>query len=131
MARKFFFAFLVVVFHKNWICQVGFLFLSTTLLIYIVSMYNPYQSQKLNKLQIVFDTTIIFLGDLMIAFNGGGWLSSDQNVRFNFGWAYIGVFLLCIFITFMAMLVITFKAVKRASMTKHIKKSKQQKKMEK
>lgn len=82
LVRKFFFAFFVVVLHEYWVFQLSYLFFSTTIMIYVVSIYGPYTSRSLNRLQIMFDITFFLLGDLMIAFNGGGWLSTDQNVRF-------------------------------------------------
>ena len=77
LTRKFIFAFLVIILHDYWIIQLGFIFLSTTFLIFVVSLYSPYQSRHLHRLQIIFDCTLVVLSDFMIAFNGGGFLSSD------------------------------------------------------
>ena len=52
----------------------------------------------------------------MITFNGGGWLSSDQNVRFEIGWAYTGVFIACVSISFLFLVIITIRAVRRTLM---------------
>ena len=75
-------------------------------------------------MQVMFDCTLVILGDFMIAFNGGGFLSSDQNVRFVIGWGYTGVFLACLSIAFLILGRVTFIAVKRTLMVQVIKKSK-------
>lgn len=48
-------------------------------------MLGPYLNRNLNKLQIFLDIMIIALADFMVAFNGGGFISKDQNVRFSIG----------------------------------------------
>ena len=126
LLRKFFFCFFVVAYYNQWIFQVASLFLSTTFMVWIVSFYGPYQSNKLNRLQIIFDMAIIILSDLMIAFNGGGWLSENQNVRFSIGWGYIGVFGLCLLISVVVLVVITLKAVQRTLLMTEVKRTKKQ-----
>lgn len=75
-------------------------------------------------MQVMFDCTLVILSDFMISFNGGGFLSSDQNVRFEIGWGYLGVFLTCLSVAFLMLARITFIAVKRTMMVQVIKKSK-------
>ena len=64
----------------------------------------------------MYDCTLVILGDFMITFNGGGWLSTDQNVRFEIGWAYSSVMLACISISFLFLARVTFSAVRRTMM---------------
>ena len=52
--------------------------LSSMLMIYVVSLYAPYVSSRLNKLQIFFDVVLFLLGDFLMAFNGGGWLDDEK-----------------------------------------------------
>ena len=66
----------------------------------------------------------------MIAFNGGGWLSADQNVRFEIGWGYASVLLACLAIAFLTLGRTTYNAVRRTMMVQIVKKSKQKLKFE-
>ena len=77
LSRKFWFAFVVIVLKDYWVLQLGYIFLSSTLMIYITSLYHPYTSSSLNRLQIFHDISLVVLSDFMIAFNGGGFISSD------------------------------------------------------
>jgi hypothetical protein len=92
VARQFVFALCSVLLQDYGAIQVSVIFLLSVISIFVVSFYSPYKSRKLNKLQILYDTALVILCDILIAFNGGGWLSKDQNVRFNIGWVYVGVF---------------------------------------
>ena len=124
LARKFWFAFVVVVLKDYWVLQLGYIFLSSTLMIYITSLYHPYTSFSLNRLQIFHDIVLVILSDFMIAFNGGGFISTDQNVRFIIGWIYSAVLFGSLAVSFLIMVFITLKTVQRTVLIKEFRKSK-------
>ena len=124
LARKFWFAFVVVVLKDYWVLQLGYIFLSSTLMIYVTSLYHPYTSFSLNRLQIFHDIVLVILADFMIAFNGGGFISTDQNVRFIIGWIYSAVLFGSLAVSFLIMVFITLKTVQRTVLIKEFRKSK-------
>ena len=69
------------------------------------------------------------LADFMVAFNGGGFLSTDQKVRFEIGWAYTGVLTLSLAVAYVVMVLLTLKSIKQKLHQKVTRKSKQQIKM--
>lgn len=113
LARKFLFAFSVVILEKYWLVQVVFLLISSAVIITIVYQSRPYTSQILNNLQILHEVTIVILCDLLITFNGGGWLGSDQNMRFLIGWAYAGVLALSLAISFFVLAMVTLSVLRQ------------------
>ena len=56
---------------------------------------------------------VIFLADFMVAFNGGGYLSKDQNIRFSIGWAYVTFLAISVAPPFIIMTFMTFKVLKQ------------------
>ena len=93
-------------------------------MIYITSLYHPYTSFSLNRLQIFHDIVLVILSDFMIAFNGGGFISTDQNVRFVIGWIYSAVLFGSLAVSFLIMVFITLKTVQRTVLIKEFRKSK-------
>lgn len=52
----------------------------TTIVIWITSQQSvigPYKNKYLNRLQIFIDCLYMLLADFMVAFHGGGFISTD------------------------------------------------------
>ena len=96
--------------------------LATATVITVVYQWHPYTSKTLNKLQIMQEMTVVVLCDLLITFNSGGWLNSDQTIRFTIGWVYLGVFTLSIVISFFVMVMVSLTNLRYTLMRRKPKK---------
>lgn len=72
----------------------------------------------------------MILCDLLITFNGGGWLRSDQNMRFMIGWAYVGVMALSLAISFFVLSVVSLNALHHTLMQRKPKKKRDDSKIQ-
>jgi len=65
----------------------------------------------MNNLQVFLDTMLMLLTDFMVAFNGGGFISTDQSVRFAIGWAYTSVLAFSLVVCYGVLILMTLKIV--------------------
>lgn len=68
---------------------------------------------------------LIALADFMFAFNGGGFISKDQNVRFSIGWAYVTFLAVSLVPPFAIMIFTTFRVIEQNLLHSKFRKSKQ------
>lgn len=54
---------------------------------------------------------LMLLTDFMVAFNGGGFISTDQSVRFAIGWAYTSVLAFSLVVCYGVLILMTLKIV--------------------
>ena len=78
----------------------------------------------MNNLQVFMDIIVMILTDFMVAFNGGGFISTDQRMRFAIGWAYSGILSLGIVVALTVLVYITLKVVQRTMLIQQVKLSK-------
>lgn len=65
----------------------------------------------MNNLQVFLDTMLMLLIDFMVAFNGGGFISTDQSVRFAIGWAYTSVLGFSLVVCYSVLVLMTLRIV--------------------
>ena len=112
----------------------GSICLATMIVIQLTSQTSglgPYLNRSLNKLQIFLDVMLMALADFMVAFNGGGFVSPDQQVRFDVGWAYVFFLAVSSVVPVVAMVVVTMSTVQNNLMRVSFKKSREQQKRDK